>query len=188
MSTSAARPSRTRSASGALALAVLASGCLDGLDAPFGSEAGELECSDDRDDRYLSAAGTVAERGIALVDVDPPAAIRVVYDEEPGLGVIGSSQEGEYEFHILNSPAIAEGSIEVVRSSIDEPSGIRLILELERRSLGTVELDSLAGEITFELVAEDQLAGHFEAAFGTLTDQFEGCFHVDISRTAIAPQ
>jgi hypothetical protein len=168
------------------ALALAATGCLGHLEAPFGSEVTELQCSDDRDVRYLSAAGAVADRGIALTDGNPPAAVQLIHDDanEPGFAVIGSSQEGDYQFYILNVPAITEGSMEVVRSSIDEPSGIRLIIELERRQLGSVELDSLAGEITFDVVADDELAGHFEAAFGAPTDQFEGCFHVDVIRTA----
>jgi len=184
MSTSARPRSRTRTASRAVAaaLALVATGCLDGLDAPVGSETGTLECSGARDVRYLSAAGSFADYGVALADGDPPAAIPMVHEDagEPGLGVIGSSQEGDYKFYILNTAAIAEGSAAVVRNSIDEPSGIRLVLELERSGLGTVELDSLAGEITFELVAEEQLSGHFEAAFGTLADEFNGCFHVDL--------
>lgn len=174
----------------AIALTVVATGCLDGLDPPLDAEAGELECSSDGDGRYLSAAGSLARNGVALSDGDPPAAIQVVHDDgdEPGLAVIGSSQEGEYQFYILNRAVIAQGSTEVVRSSIDEPDGIRLVIELERPSLGTVALDSLAGEITFDMVADDELSGHFEASFGTLTDEFQGCFHVDVLSTDAAQQ
>ncbi len=166
----------------ALALTLAASGCMDGLAAPFESESGELPCSDAPDARYLSAAGSLADLGIALIDGDPPSAVPLVHEEnnEPGLAVVGSSAEGEYQFYILNRPVIAEGSNEVVRSSLDDPGGIRLIIELERRSLGSIALDSLAGQITFDVVDEGELAGHFEAAFGTTTDQFVGCFHVDV--------
>jgi hypothetical protein len=166
----------------ALALSLAASGCMDGLAAPFESETGQLLCSDAPDARYLSAAGTLADLGIALVDGDPPSAVPLVHAEnnEPGLAVIGSSAEGDYQFYILNRPVIAEGSSEVVRSSVDDPTGIRLVIELERGSLGSIALDSLAGQITFDVVTDDELAGHFEAAFGTTTDQFAGCFHVDI--------
>ncbi len=73
-----------------------------------------------------------------------------------------------------------------MRSSIDDPAGVRLVIELERHSLGSVALDSLDGEITFEMVADDELSGHFEAAFGTLTDEFQGCFHVDVVSTDVA--
>jgi hypothetical protein len=173
----------------ALVVTVTSSGCLGGLDAPFSANRGEFECSADRADRYLSAAGTAADHGIVVLDTDPPPAISLVHDDanEPGLAVIGSAQEGDYRFYILNSPAIQEGSAEVVRSSIDQPSGIRLILELDRRALGSVQLDSLAGEITFSQVGESELAGSFEAALGTLADEFEGCFHVDVLAPHDAP-
>lgn len=166
----------------ALGCALSASGCMDGLPAPFASEDGQLLCSEAAEARYLSAAGSVAGLGIALIDGDPPSAVPLVHQEnnEPGLGVVGSSAEGDYQFYILNDPAIAEGSNEVVRSSVDHPTGIRLVIELERRSLGSLALDSLAGEITFDVVRDDELAGHFEAAFGSTTDQFVGCFHVDV--------
>lgn len=172
----------TLAAALALAVTLAASGCMDGLAAPFESETGQLLCSDAPDARYLSAAGSLADLGIALIDGDPPSAVPLVHAEnrEPGLGVVGSSAEGDYEFYILNGPAIAEGSAEVVRSSIDQPTGIRLVIELERRSLGSLALDSLAGEITFDVVSDDELSGHFEAAFGTTSDHFVGCFHVDV--------
>lgn len=163
---------------------------MDGLDPPLGAEDAELACRDNREVRYFSAAGSVATVGIALTDGTPPAAVPTVHEDadEPGLVLIGSSEQGDYQFYILNGPAIAEGSHEIVRDSIEEPGGIRLILELERRGLGTVELDSLAGEITFETVGDDELSGHFSAAFGTQTDQFEGCFHVDVVSTDAAQQ
>jgi hypothetical protein len=189
MSISTSRRWRMRSASAfAVALIAAATGCLDGLDPPFDAEATELECSGDPEERYLSAAGSLVSNGVALSDGDPPAAIQVVHDseDEPGLAVIGSSQEGDYQFYILNFPAIVEGTTEVVRSSIEEPDGVRLVIELERRSLGSVALDSLEGEITFETVSDEELSGHFRAAFGTLTDKFQGCFHVDVVSTDAA--
>jgi hypothetical protein len=190
MSISTSRRWRMRSVSGGLAalLIAAATGCLDGLDPPFDAEATELECSGDPEERYLSAAGSLVSNGVALSDGDPPAAIQVVHDseDEPGLAVIGSSQEGDYQFYILNFPAIVEGTTEVVRSSIEEPDGVRLVIELERRSLGSVALDSLEGEITFETVSDEELSGHFRAAFGTLTDKFQGCFHVDVVSTDAA--
>lgn len=170
----------------ALLTAVTATGCLDGLEPPFGSDGARLACSSDLDARYLSAAGSFATYGVTLADSDPPAAIPMFYEDEsePGFGVIGSSQEGEYQFYILNAPAIREGSMEVVRNSIEKPDGVRLVLELERGSLGSVSLDSLMGEITFERADDEQLAGHFEASFGTPTDQFIGCFNVDVLETS----
>lgn len=192
MSISTSRRWRMKNASVALtvALSAVATGCLDGLDPPFDADATELECSRDPDERYLSAAGSLTRNGVALSDGDPPAAIQVVHDseDEPGLAVIGSSEEGDYQFYILNFSAIAEGTTEVVRSSIEEPAGVRLVIELERRSLGSVALDSLEGEITFDTVADDELSGHFRAAFGTLTDRFQGCFHVDVVSTDVAPE
>ena len=169
--------------------AISAAGCLDGLEPPFGSEIAELTCSSDPDARYLSAAGSFATYGVTLADGDPPAAVPMFYEDEGelGFGVIGSSQEGEYQFFILNAPAIREGSMEVVRDSLADPDGVRLVLELERGALGSVALDSLMGEITFDVVDEEQLAGHFEATFGTPTDQFIGCFNVDVLETATEP-
>jgi hypothetical protein len=191
MSISTSRRWKKKNASAALAvvLTVAAAGCLDGLDPPFDAEAADLQCSSDGDGRYFSAAGSIADSGIALSDGHPPAAIQVIHDDgdEHGLAVIGSSVEGDYQFYILNLAAISRGSADVVRSSITEPAGIRLVLELERRSLGQVALDSLAGEITFEKVADDELSGHFEAAFGTLTDEFSGCFHVDVVSADVGP-
>ena len=74
MSISTSRRWKMKNASGALAvvLTVVATGCLDGLDPPFDAEATELECSSDRDGRYLSAAGSVADNGVALSDGHPP--------------------------------------------------------------------------------------------------------------------
>lgn len=186
MSTSPRRPSKTMSANrlslAALVVTMTASGCLEGLDAPFGSTGSELECSSDPAARYLSAAGTAANRGIVVIDTDPPPAVSVLHEDdyEPGLAVMGAAQEADYRFFILNSPAIQEGSMEVVRSSIDQPSGIRLVLDLNRRGLGEMQLESLTGEITFSHVGETELAGTFQAALGTLADEFAGCFHVDV--------
>jgi hypothetical protein len=170
----------------AAGLAVVTTGCLGGLEAPFGSEVGELACSGDQDVRYLSAAGSFADYGVVLADSDPPSAFPMLYEDalEPGFAVIGSSQEGEYQFYILNRAAVVEGSVPVVRSLIDDPDGIRLVLELDRGALGSVALDSLSGGITFDVVDDDQLAGHFEAAFGSQTDQFIGCFNVDVIESA----
>ncbi len=38
------------------------------------------------------------------------------------------------------------------------------------------------------MVGDDELCGHFEAAFGTQTDQFSGCFHVDVVSADAEPQ
>jgi hypothetical protein len=155
---------------------------MGGLEPPLGSIGAELDCSDDRAERYMMAAGTTSDYGVVLFDTDPPAAVEVAFEEagEPGFALFGSTQEGDYRFFIVNQSAIAEGDAPVVRDSLTEPNGIRLVLELERPSLGSVELDSLGGEIEFTRAGDGELAGGFEAALGSATDEFQGCFHVDL--------